>query len=91
MQKIDFSKGPVWKCIIAQAVPLTIAQLIQLLYNVVDRIYNAKTYKIVYVDCQMPTGAPTLHTYGASTPLASHPSKEGWIFVGWEIVNYDPT
>lgn len=35
----DFSKGPVWKCIIAQAVPLTIAQLVQLLYNVVDRIY----------------------------------------------------
>lgn len=38
-QKIDFSKGPVWKCIMAQAVPLTIAQLVQLLYNVVDRIY----------------------------------------------------
>lgn len=38
-QKIDFSQGPVWKCIIAQAVPLTIAQLVQLLYNVVDRIY----------------------------------------------------
>ena len=38
-QKVDFSKGPVWKCIIAQAVPLTIAQLVQLLYNVVDRIY----------------------------------------------------
>lgn len=37
--QIDFSKGPVWKCIIAQAVPLTIAQLVQLLYNVVDRIY----------------------------------------------------
>ena len=35
----DFSKGPVWKCIIAQAVPLTIAQVVQLLYNVVDRIY----------------------------------------------------
>ncbi len=35
----DFSKGPVWKCIITQAVPLTIAQLVQLLYNVVDRIY----------------------------------------------------
>ncbi len=35
----DFSKGPVWKCIIAQAVPLTIAQLVQLLYNVIDRIY----------------------------------------------------
>ena len=38
-QKIDFSKEPVWKCIVAQAVPLTIAQLVQLLYNVVDRIY----------------------------------------------------
>lgn len=36
---IDFSNGPVWKCIVAQAVPLTIAQLVQLLYNVVDRIY----------------------------------------------------
>ncbi len=38
-QKTDFSKGPVWKCIVAQAVPLTVAQLVQLLYNVVDRIY----------------------------------------------------
>ena len=38
-QKIDFSSGPVWKCILAQAIPLTIAQLVQLLYNVVDRIY----------------------------------------------------
>lgn len=36
---VDFSKGPVWKCIIAQAVPLTVAQLVQLLYNVVDRVY----------------------------------------------------
>lgn len=35
----DFSKGPVWKCIVTQAVPLMIAQLVQLLYNVVDRIY----------------------------------------------------
>ena len=35
----DFSKGPVWRCIIVQAVPLMIAQLVQLLYNVVDRIY----------------------------------------------------
>lgn len=35
----DFSKGPVWKCILRQAVPLTIAQLVHLLYNVVDRIY----------------------------------------------------
>ena len=35
----DFSRGPVWKCIVVQAVPLMIAQMVQLLYNVVDRIY----------------------------------------------------
>ena len=28
-----------WRCILAQALPLTVAQLVQLLYNVVDRIY----------------------------------------------------
>ena len=39
IRKNDFAKGPVWKCIIIQAVPLTIAQLVHLLYNVVDRIY----------------------------------------------------
>ena len=38
-KKVDFSQGPVWKCILAQALPLTVAQLVQLLYNVVDRIY----------------------------------------------------
>ena len=35
----DFSQGKVSKRIIAQAVPLTIAQLVHLLYNVVDRVY----------------------------------------------------
>ena len=39
MVKNDFSKGPVWKCIVAQAIPMTVAQLVQLLYNIVDRIY----------------------------------------------------
>lgn len=38
-QKVDFSSGPVWRRIVSQAIPLTIAQLVQLLYNVVDRIY----------------------------------------------------
>ena len=35
----DFSKGSVSRNIIAQALPLTLAQLVQLLYNIVDRIY----------------------------------------------------
>ena len=37
--KNDFSEGPVWKRILSQAVPLMLAQMVQLLYNVVDRIY----------------------------------------------------
>ena len=39
MARNDFSKGPVWKCIVAQAGPLMVAQLVQLLYNIVDRVY----------------------------------------------------
>ena len=35
----DFSQGKVWKIILDQAIPLTIAQAVQVLYNVVDRIY----------------------------------------------------
>ena len=38
-KKLDFLKGPVWKSIVAQAIPLALGQLVQLLYNVVDRIY----------------------------------------------------
>ena len=37
--KVDYVNDPVWKCIVAQAIPLTVAQLVHLLYNVVDRIY----------------------------------------------------
>lgn len=35
----DFSKGSVWKHIASIAVPMTIAQVVQLLYNIVDRVY----------------------------------------------------
>ena len=37
--KNDFGKGKIWKVIMAQAVPLLAAQLVHLLYNVVDRVY----------------------------------------------------
>ena len=39
MHSTDFSKGKVWQNIVAQSIPLILAQLVQLLYNVVDRIY----------------------------------------------------
>lgn len=35
----DFSQGKVWKHILNIAIPMTIAQLVQVLYNMVDRIY----------------------------------------------------
>lgn len=35
----DFGKGKIWKNILAQAIPLMLAQFVQLLYNIVDRIY----------------------------------------------------
>ena len=41
MQSTDFSKGKVWQNIVAQAIPLIMAQLVQLLYNVVDQIGRA--------------------------------------------------
>lgn len=37
--KNDFSKGSVVKNILNLAVPMTLAQLINVLYNIVDRIY----------------------------------------------------
>ena len=37
--KVDFLNGSVWRCVVAQAIPLTVAQLVHLLYNVVDRVY----------------------------------------------------
>ena len=35
----DFSKGKVWVTILKQAVPMVIAQLVHVLYNVVDRMF----------------------------------------------------
>ncbi len=35
----DFTKGRMGENILSQALPLTLAQLVQLLYNVVDRVY----------------------------------------------------
>lgn len=37
--KGDFGTGKIWRHILAQALPLTLAQLVQILYNLIDRIY----------------------------------------------------
>ena len=35
----DFSKGKVWRVILSQSLPLMVAQIVYLLYNIVDRIF----------------------------------------------------
>lgn len=37
--KNDFSTGNIYKHIMALAIPMTVAQMVQVLYNIVDRIY----------------------------------------------------
>ena len=37
--KNDFSKGPMWQVILKMAIPMMMAQLVNVLYNVVDRMY----------------------------------------------------
>ena len=39
MQRGDFKTEKISKLIMAQAIPLTIAQLVQVVYNIIDRIY----------------------------------------------------
>ena len=38
-KKTDFSKGSVYRNILEVAVPMTAAQIVSLLYNIVDRMY----------------------------------------------------
>ena len=35
----DFTKGKMWQVILKMAVPMMLAQLVNVLYNVVDRVY----------------------------------------------------
>ena len=41
-KQIDFSKGSVRKSTLAVAAPMLVAQALNLLYNIVDRIYIGK-------------------------------------------------
>ena len=42
MKQIDFEHGSVFHCIVLSAVPMLVAQVLNLLYNIVDRIYIAR-------------------------------------------------
>ena len=41
MKRIDFENGSVTQNIFAAALPMLVAQILNLLYNIVDRIYIA--------------------------------------------------
>ncbi len=76
----DFSQGKVSSNIIAQAIPLILAQMVQLLYNVVDRIYighlsQTNSMALTGVGLAFPlttlVGAFTLLFATGGTPLFS--------------------
>lgn len=46
MHQTDFSKGSVYRNILEVAIPMTFAQLLNLLYNIVDRIYIGRIPEI---------------------------------------------
>ena len=52
----DFSQGSIYRNIMEVAVPMTVAQLLNLLYNIVDRMYIGRipevgTLALTGVDC----------------------------------------
>ena len=56
MKRIDFENGSVTQNIFAAALPMLVAQILNLLYNIVDRIYIARIPHIgqlhlVLLDC----------------------------------------
>ena len=58
--KNDFTKGQIWKVILRMAVPMMLAQLVNVLYNVVDRMYIGHIPE---------TGAMALTGLGVVMPL----------------------
>ena len=43
VHQTDFSKGNVYRNILEVSIPMTLAQLLNLLYNVVDRMYIGRS------------------------------------------------
>lgn len=69
--KNDFSKGSVSSNILSMAIPYTIAQLVQVLYNLVDRIYIGHMAK----DASL-----ALTGVGLTFPIISIISAFGFLF-----------
>ena len=42
MKQIDFGNGSIGKCVMQSAGPMLVAQVLNLMYSIVDRIYIGK-------------------------------------------------
>ena len=60
--KNDFTKGPMWQVILKMSIPMMLAQLVNVLYNVVDRMYIGHIEHV---------GAMALTGLGLSMPVIS--------------------
>ena len=58
----DFSKGPMWQVILKMSIPMMMAQLVNVLYNIVDRMYIGHIEHV---------GAMALTGLGLSMPVIS--------------------
>lgn len=61
-QKNDFTKGAVWRVVLRMAVPMMLAQLVNVLYSVVDRMY---------IGHMAGTGSLALTGLGLCMPIVS--------------------
>jgi len=50
MKRIDFENGTVTRNIFSAAIPMLVAQILSLLYNIVDRIYIARIPEVGTTD-----------------------------------------
>ena len=86
--KNDFTKGPMWRVILGMAVPMALAQLVNVLYSIVDRMYighipGVGSYALTGLGLTMPvvsiiTALATLCGMGGG-PLCSIARGQGRI------------
>lgn len=57
--------------------------------NFAIRYFTPKTFKIYYENCERPEGSPEYHTYGGEGSTILTPTREGYTFKGWTILNWN--
>ena len=65
MKRIDFENGTVTNNILSAALPMLVAQILNLLYNIVDRIYIARIHDIGTT--ALGALVPEVHQFSLST------------------------